>query len=293
MKNGFGGREGEDEPAVSGVDRGKLEDVTEEGAVGFWVSGVEDDVGAIDRCAELRVRIMVSLGGRVGSHPAHQVEKDLVDARVVGELGMESGGHGPSLPNGHGSFIAAFSGEDFNALSHVLDFWGADEDHFQRRIARFQDQPTLADGAVDLASVGVAADADVKGAEAFLLGIFDFRSKENGAGTGAERRLGVHELLQLLESGLAQEFQECARFAARDDETVDGVKLFGLFDEHNFGAEFFETAAVSIEITLQRQDADFHIEIPTPRTIAETGEFTTRAGSCAILADSIACIIHE
>jgi hypothetical protein len=29
-------------------------------------------------------------------------------------------------------------------------------------------------------------------------------------------------------------------------------------DEHNFGAQLFEPAAVSIEIALQGQDTDFH-----------------------------------
>jgi hypothetical protein len=34
--------------------------------------------------------------------------------------------------------------------------------------------------------------------------------------------------------------------------------LLGLFDEDNFGAEFFEAAAMGVEIALQGQDSDFH-----------------------------------
>ncbi len=48
VKGGFGRREGKDEPAVAGIDRGELEHVAEEGSVGFRVLGVEDDVGSID-----------------------------------------------------------------------------------------------------------------------------------------------------------------------------------------------------------------------------------------------------
>jgi hypothetical protein len=37
--------------------------------------------------------------------------------------------------------------------------------------------------------------------------------------------------------------------------------LLGLFDKENFGAEFFEAAAVGVEIALQGQDSDFHAGI--------------------------------
>ncbi len=48
-------------------------------------------------------------------------------------------------------------------------------------------EPAFADGAVELASVGVAADADVDCAEAGLLGIFNFSGQQDCAGAGAER----------------------------------------------------------------------------------------------------------
>lgn len=47
----LGGREGEDEPAVAGVNGGKFEDVAKEGADFFGVVGVEEGVRAGDhRC---------------------------------------------------------------------------------------------------------------------------------------------------------------------------------------------------------------------------------------------------
>ena len=112
-------------------------------------------------------------------------------------------------------------------------------------------QAAFADGAVDLASVGVAADADVERAQSGLLRILDFVGEQNCAGAGAEGWLHADELLQLFESGFAQQFEECAGFAAGDDEAVDLVELLGLLDEHNFGAQLFEPFAVGVEIALQ------------------------------------------
>ena len=110
-----------------------------------------------------------------------------------------------------------------------------------------------------MASVGVAADADVDCAQAGLLGIFDFGGEQDCAGAGAESWLEANELLQLFEAFFAQQFQERAGLAARDDEAVDLVELLGLFDEHNFGAQLFEPAAVGVEIALQGQDSDDHV----------------------------------
>ena len=75
----------------------------------------------------------------------------------------------------------------------------------------------VADGAVDLASVGVAADADVEGAKASLRGIFNLFREEDGAGAGSERGLQADELFELLETGFAEKFQERAGFASGDD----------------------------------------------------------------------------
>ena len=175
-----------------------------------------------------------------------------MDAGIVGEFGVEGGGHDSSLPDG--DRVGAFGGDDFYAFADVLDFGGADEDHFQWCGA----QEAFADGTVDLAAVGVAANADVECAEAFLFGILHFGGEEDCSGAGAEGGLGVDELFEFFESGRAEELQECSGFAAGDDEAVDGVELLGLFYEDNFSAELFEPAAVGIEIALQGQDSYFH-----------------------------------
>jgi len=61
----------------------------------------------------------------------------------------------------------------------------------------------------------------------------------------------MHELLQLLESGFAQQFKKRARFSTGDYQAVDLVELLGLLDEHNFSAQLFEPTAVRVEITLE------------------------------------------
>jgi len=49
VEGSFGGRECEDEPASADVDRGEIQDVSAEGAVGFGVGGEEEDVRTGDR----------------------------------------------------------------------------------------------------------------------------------------------------------------------------------------------------------------------------------------------------
>jgi len=181
-----------------------------------------------------------------------------VHAHVVGKFGVEGGRHGPSLPHRDRVFVFAFGGQDFHALTEVNNFRSADENHFQRGFgglgccAVFPDQKlAFADGAVDLASVGIAADSDIECAEAGLGRVLDFGSEQDRAGAGAECGLGADEFFQLRESFFSEKFQERPGLASGDDQAVDVVELFGLFDEHNFGAELLEPAAVRVEIALQ------------------------------------------
>jgi len=182
-----------------------------------------------------------------------------VDARVVAELGVEGGGHDSSLADGDGIFIFALGGEDFHARADTFDLGSADENHLDWRLAELLfDKSAFADGAVDLSAVGIAADGDVNCSEAFLSGIFNFICEQDGAGAGAERWLHTDELLQLLESGFAEQLEERARLAAGDDQAVDFLELFGLFNEHNFSAQLLEPFAVGVKIALEGKNTDFH-----------------------------------
>jgi hypothetical protein len=207
---------------------------------------------------------------------ADQIEEGLVDARVVGEFGMEGRGHDSSLPNGYR--VVALSSDDFDSRPDALDLWSADENHFQWRIFCRRSwhlvvghfvlkKFAFADGAVDLASVGVAADADVECGEAFLFGILYFVRKQDRSRAGAERGFHSDKLFQLFEPGSAQQIEEGSGFAPRNHQAVDLVELLGLLDEHNLGIQLFKPAAVRVEITLQGQDTDFHAGLILPEWI--------------------------
>jgi hypothetical protein len=76
------------------------------------------------------------------------------------------------------------------------------------------------------------------------------------SGTGAEGRPGVNEIFQLLEEEWGQQFQKRSRFASRDHQAVDRVEVFGFADEDNISAEFFESAAVGVEVALEGENTD-------------------------------------
>src|SRR5579863_8317754 len=121
-----------------------------------------------------------------------------MDASIFGEFGVEGGSHGSSLPNGDG--VGAFGGENLDSFSDMRDLWSADENHFQWGFFKFApeiaDKLALADGAIDLASIGVAPDADVERAESRLGGVFDFLGEKDGTGAGAESWFEENELLE-------------------------------------------------------------------------------------------------
>src|SRR5437899_11993488 len=168
-------------------------------------------------------------------------------SRIVGKFRMEGCGHDFSLAHGDGILIFALGREDFYSFSDAFNFRCANENHLGGRTG----EGAFTNGAVDLSSIGVAANADVQGAESGLPGSFYFTGQADGAGAGAEGWLHAHELFELVESSFSQQLEEGAGFAAGDDEAVDLVQLLGFLDEHNFGAQLFEPAPVRIEISLQ------------------------------------------
>src|SRR5580692_1681313 len=100
------------------------------------------------------------------SSTSHHVQKRLMHAGIVGKLGMESCGHNTSLP--HGDRILTFGGDHFHPCADALDFRGANENHFERRIS----QPALTDRAVNLPPISITAYADIDRPKSSLLGIF-------------------------------------------------------------------------------------------------------------------------
>ncbi len=101
-------------------------------------------------------------------------------ASIFAEFGMEGCRHHSSLPDG--DWIVAFGCDYFYSGADAFDLGGADEDHFDGLFA----ESAFADGAVDLAAVGVAADADVERAQSGLLWVLYFAGQQDCAGAGAE-----------------------------------------------------------------------------------------------------------
>src|SRR6185312_4549681 len=111
-------------------------------------------------------------------------------------------------------------GEDFDAGAGLYDARGADVDHFERAAGELGGCGF--NGAVDLASVGVALDGGVEDAEAGLRRMQHFLCEEDAAGAGSEGGFGLHKLLKRGEKAIAlEELEEGGGFAAGDDEAVD------------------------------------------------------------------------
>ena len=77
-------------------------------------------------------------------------------AGVFAEFGMECCRHNSSLPDCDG--IIPLGGNYFDAWAHALNLRGADKNHLDR----LEPQPAFANRAINLPTVGVAADADIE-----------------------------------------------------------------------------------------------------------------------------------
>src|ERR1700741_4877714 len=96
-----------------------------------------------------------------------QFEEGAVDTCIIGEFRMEGRGHDIALAHRHR--VVVFLGDYFNSPAHALDFGSPNEDHLRGRSG----ENALADTAIDLPAVGVAANADIESAQPRLLGVFD------------------------------------------------------------------------------------------------------------------------
>src|SRR5882724_6317657 len=123
-------------------------------------------------------------------------------ARVVGKFGMEGGSHDSSLP--YSNRIAAIGGKHFYVRPYTLNFRSTDKNHLQRRVS----QLAGADGAVDLAAIGVAPNADVERTQALLPGILHFVGQKDCTRAGAKCRLDANELFQFFKSGFPQQVKK-------------------------------------------------------------------------------------
>src|ERR1017187_3953229 len=167
---------------------------------------------------------------------------------------MESCGHHTSLPHQHG-IVATFR-QDLYALANLFDPRRANEHHLQRLAA--ERGGGLDNCGIDLASVAVAANRDIKSVQAGLMRGLDLLGQQDCARTGPKGRLAVHKIVQLLKALLAQQLQKGTGLASWNNQAVDLIELLRLADKYNLRAQFFQAAAMRIEIALQCENTDFH-----------------------------------
>src|ERR1700681_4458942 len=90
----------------------------------------------------------------------------------------------------HQDRVFAFGCDDFDSFTRAFDLGSADEDHLDRFIQKL----SLANGAVDLASVSVAAHGDVESAESGLLWILYIGCQQDATRAGTEARFRPDEI---------------------------------------------------------------------------------------------------
>lgn len=178
-----------------------------------------------------------------------------MDAEVGGHFGVEGGGHGSSLPDEDGVFVAG--GEDFDGRAGAFDARGADVDLFEGATGEFGFGGE--DGGVDLAAVGVAGDGDVEDSEAGLFGVCDLLGQEDAAGAGAEDGTRADELAERRKAFVAKEFENGRGFAAGDDEAFDRLEFRLLAHQHDLDTEPFEHRLVGGKVALHRKNTDLHL----------------------------------
>lgn len=184
---------------------------------------------------------------------ADEVQEELVDAGVVGELGVEGGGHEVAGTDQGGEAVAG--GEGFDAGAGEADARRADEDHLQR--AAGQGGGSGEDGGIDLTAVGVALDRDVEGGEGALRRVFNVGGEQDGAGAGAEGGDGSNPGLEDREEAIAlEEFEHGGGFAAGHDEAVEAVEILRKPDESRRRTQRSEGFDVRVVGALKGEDAD-------------------------------------
>ena len=187
---------------------------------------------------------------------SRQLQEMLMNGGVGREFGMESGGE--DLAFFHESGLAIEFGEDCDVRGDFFDDWSANEDHFERIF--LERAGTEEDVAGELAAVTIAENRHVQEFEGILRGIFHARSKEDSAGTSAEDGAAFSGIFAdcVIETFFLEELNLRGAFAARENKTTAAVEVSDGTDLNGFYAELLEHGGVRLEITLYRENADFH-----------------------------------
>src|SRR5262245_20328993 len=176
----------------------------------------------------------------------HRLEKELVHARVVRELGVEGSDQEPALPEEHG--LAVELCQHLDAVARAGHAGRPDEHASEGRVIPRQVEVGLE--AEHLAAVAVARDLEVDEAE--VVAVEDDQSR-----AGAEHGL-LEAPNRILEPVEPHQAHERRRLAARDDEPVKARELLRLAHLDRLRTEPPQHRRVLAEVSLHSEDSDPH-----------------------------------
>ena len=202
----------------------------------------------------------------------YHVQKVVMEAVVVSELRVEGSGQYVALADGNYRALVVAgvglwrrrlvnrqAGEGVYVRANVIDYRGADE----HRGEGFSPEGGDMNGgleAVDLATVGVAADAYVQGAQGRVGKVGSTLSNDDQAGAGSpDREPGREESLhRFLKLEVQHEAGEGSAFATGQNEALKLGQVVGLAHLTDVYTKAPEDSLVLDEVALKGKDADRH-----------------------------------
>ncbi len=175
---------------------------------------------------------------------------------VAREFGMERSGQDFVLL--HQCRFAIVFGKNCDSGSDLFDDRAADEDHFQR--IRLERGGTEEDVAGDLAAVAIAEDGHVEELERVLRWILDVGRQQNRTGAGAEHGAPLPGKFPdgVVKAFFLEKLELCSAFAAGQNQAVAVCEIGDGADFDGVSTELVKHGGVSLEISLDGQDSDFH-----------------------------------
>src|SRR6476661_6380612 len=172
------------------------------------------------------------------------IQEQLVNARVVGELGMERSHEDRSLPREHR--MAVDLGEHLDVGTGGLDPGRTNEDRAQRLVAVPDVEICLE--ALHLPAESVSLRADIDEPEVVPV-------EDDHAGARPEDRR-VEPSHRLVEAVEPHQPHDRGRLAARQDQPVEPLELLGQAHLDRLGAEAPQHGRVLAEVSLHGEHAD-------------------------------------
>ena len=164
----------------------------------------------------------------------NQFQKILVNAAIVAQFRMEGGGKCFSLADEHR--VIALGRDHFHARADMRNLWRTDEDHLNRDGSG----SALANRAVDLASVGVAANGMSIAPRPACAGFSTSLANRIAPAQVPKVGFGRTNSFSFANPSSPSNFRNVPDSPPGMTSPSILVELLGLLDEHNFCAQLFE-----------------------------------------------------